>query len=392
MAKRKLISEQLTAEITVPELDKGNHNNKKTLCDFLEQEAIAKKMIEEAQAFYKSFLKSKTVPFSKILEYPNTYIIHPSIKAFCKEISTDSERGVTRSFEPDDEIDIVISFYTDLGDEYYTDFFKEKIHMYDIYDRCNEYKSKDRKWYFKDYKAACQIHNEFEAFKWGKARIMGTDGSKPEHYIIPDITEAGEKIFTYKVSEILKYDELKDVFKPLDEWNYDYKTGLNRRFLSKKSADKLNAYLSGRGYFDHHSEKDSEQIPEFRCIPEINDYIVNRLSELNARVKEIYRAMLGNYHFSKKLLDTPYIIKKDGTPIILTTEEIKKSEVDKVKGIYSVQTKSLEDVRPKYKWPGDAPLLVTEYCQVFRFDIATNDLVTYEFVENTEEVSRKHRY
>lgn len=60
----------------VPVLDKGDYNNKRNLLYFLEQEKLAKKMIEEANAFYNSFLISKTTRFEDILKYPNVF--------FCK--------------------------------------------------------------------------------------------------------------------------------------------------------------------------------------------------------------------------------------------------------------------------------------------------------------------
>ena len=373
--------------IAVPELDKGNHNNKKNLCDFLEQEAIAKKMIEEAQAFYKSFLKSKTVPFGKILEYPNTHIIRPCIKAYYRDIKV--KGGIIGDLSPDKEILINVYFYLDLGQEYYSkmheEWYNNLINDYSYYREDGE--DKWRKRDFKNHKIASKLYADY-------SRFMYPDNMQDIKE--DELTLACQKTFIYKVSDLIKYKELKSIFKDVDyiPWDSVRKIGLLSKHLSETGAKLFHGYMEQINYYrSRETEKDGTNIPELICIPEIKEFINEHQPALDAKAKVLCKNLIDNYKgTSFNFYEEPYIIQRNGDFINLLSCDIAKSSLDSKKGLYTVHTVDMEHSRAKYRWPSNAPLIVTTYHQIFVFDVATNDLVKYELEESSEEISRKYRY
>ena len=67
--------------------------------------------------------------------------------------------------------------------------------------------------------------------------------------------------------------------------------------------------------------------------------------------------------------------------IIFTFYEIK------IPNTYIIKCKDLVHKSKKYVWPSDAPTIKKTYYQQFTFDIASNDLVDYEFKSFTEEIA-----
>lgn len=396
-------------DLTVPELDKGDHQNKRNLCDFLEQEEIAQRMLKEAHDFYKSFLRSKSIPFSEILNYPGVFFVRPIVSAYWCDIEVDKYGNIKPLTGKDNKVRIIVSFDSSYGCAPNGTLIAELCDMADNYRQHNDddFDKTDRNYYFKDYKIAKGIYQQYYDFLYGG------------EYDAESNTMRCRKSFVMTVGEISKFvgksKRRKDSLKWLDwideqpdeddeEFYEDECYESDDCFESDARPAILYEYLSDESkilyasipyaYRDFY-ERGKERRPDmqkFRAIPQVEEFIQERLPILSETYKANLKAMLDNYKHSGTIAKRQYLITREGRPIELTTEDIAESEVDKKTGMYTVTTRKLTESHPEYRWPSDCDLIVTDYYQEFVFDIATNDLVSYRYVSYTHRESRKHRY
>ena len=382
MAPRKTKKQDLT----VPELDKGDHNNKKNLCDFLEQERIAKQMLKEAHDFYKSFLHSKTVTYNQLFEYPGVYFVRPCICAYWRDVTIvenpySSTKGrPVPDMSDDAEIAIAVTFIFDDGRLRYGRFSEALNTMEDdyIYHSSKE-EAKHNKWFKRSYKNF-DIAEDLQK-EWNK---LCSYAGGPLHI--------ESKEFVMKLSDLAKYEGLEGRwYDSDDQWTDDLYVNFDPDRLTEKSQQLFNKH-DGYCYMDRNQK--TVYAPMLIAVPEVKAYIEDNLMTLNENAKSLYKQKIDNYKFwlDDTVYKQPYLITREGRPIELLTEEIRESEADMKTGLYTVTTASEEDRRAKWRFPSDGPIVVTTYYQEFSFDIANNDLVKYAFCHSSYEENQKRRY
>ena len=370
-------------EEIVPVLDKGNYNNKKNLLYFMEQEKIARKMIEEARSFYDNFLKSKTTTFEEILKYPNVPFIVPNIKLYYRKAAVINDKyGMHPEYyyDKNDKLAVTVSFKTNLGtcsyssfSEYYdnllepytdqsglynkTKYLKEKVKNIDVF---NDTKNR--------YKAFCDKLNNYDLSEPDEQGIQYT---LSEHYVC-DITV--KDLIDNKIYNPSRSDEnyLYDSFfqeRFHGQWHfgmpsYSY-VGLHERFTE--------GYDEVVGAFNRIY---SEGCIDLYRIPAIKEYVDSMLKPLSDEYRNLIIQMIANIKQTKKsdnklanpiwlnnILKSKFLFKKDGSIIQLLTNEIESSTFDTKKGLYIIKCKDLVHKSKKYVWPSDAPTIKKTYYQ-----------------------------
>lgn len=396
-------------EESVPVLDKGNYNNKKNLLYFMEQEKIARKMIEEARSFYDNFLKSKTTTFEEILKYPNVPFIVPDIKLYYRKAAVIKDKyGIHPEYYHDkkDKLAVTVSFKTNLGTCSYSsfsdNFWNNLLEPYTGQGYwCNE--KKYIKENFKNANVFEDTKNRYEVFcdklnnyDYSEPDEQGRQYSLGEHYVC-DITV--KDLIDNKIYNPSKSDEdyLYDSFfeqRHHGEYyfgrpHYSY-VGMDCRFTE--------GYDEVVGKFN---EVYSEGCIDLYRIPHIKEYVDSMLKPLSDEYRDLLIQMIANVKQYKRsdgnklvnpgwldnILKSEFLFKKDGSIIQLLTNEIDSSTFDTKKGLYIIKCKNLVHRVAKYRWPSDAPTIKTTYYQQFTFDIASNDLVDYEFTSFREEIA-----
>lgn len=396
-------------EESVPVLDKGNYNNKKNLLYFMEQEKIARKMIEEARSFYDNFLKSKTTTFEEILKYPNVPFIVPDIKLYYRKAALiKGKYGVHPEYYHDknDKLAVTVSFEINLGTCSYSSFSDNFWNILMEAYRGINYWGGEKKYIKENFKNANvfkDTKNRYEVFcdklnnyDYSEPDEQGRQYSLGDHYVC-DITV--KDLIDNKIYSPSRSDEdyLYDSFfqqRHHGEWRcgspqYSY-VGIDSRFTE--------GYDEVVGTFN---EVYSEGCIDLYKIPVIKEYVDSMLKPLSDEYRDLLIQIIANVKQHKRsddnklvnpgwldnILKSEFLFKKDGSIIQLLTNEIDSSTFDTKKGLYIIKCKDLVHRAAKYRWPSDAPTIKTTYYQQFTFDIASNDLVDYEFKSFREEIT-----
>ena len=398
-----MTSRKTKQDLTVPVLDKGDHQNKKNLCDFLEQEEIAQRMLKEAHDFYESFLRSKSVPFSRIFEYPSVFFVRPVVSAYWRDIKVDKYGNIKPLTGKNNEVCIVVSFEYSYGCAPNGDLNTRIYNMLDSYRHYD--KETHGNYYFKDGEIAENLYQQYFDFLYGGEYNETSDTMRCRKRFIMTVDEINKFVLEKKSkrkSNLQWLDWMNESDIEDDEY---YEDNFCDEFFNSKAAPVVSYdYLSDKGkgiYSDmpYYVRNDLERrrnrepdIQKLRAIPQVEEFIQKRLPVLDKLCKERLKALLDNYKYDYNIICSPYLITKSCKPIELTTEEINESKVDKENGLYTVVTKGFTESHPEYPWPNDCDLIVTDYSQKFVFDIATNDLVGYEYIHYTHRESRKRHY
>ena len=396
-------------EESVPVLDKGNYNNKKNLLYFMEQEKIARKMIEEARSFYDNFLKSKTTTFEEILKYPNVPFIVPDIKLYYRKAALiKGKYGIHPEYYHDknDKLAVTVSFETNLGTCSYSSFSDNFWNILMEAYRGINYWGGEKKYIKENFKNANvfkDTKNRYEVFcdklnnyDYSEPDEQGRQYSLGDHYVC-DITV--KDLIDNKIYSPSRSDEdyLYDSFfqqRHHGEYHcgssqYSY-VGIDSRFTE--------GYDEVVGTFN---EVYSEGCIDLYKIPVIKEYVDSMLKSLSDEYRDLLIQIIANVKQHKRaddnklvnpgwldnILKSEFLFKKDGSIIQLLTNEIDSSTFDTKKGLYIIKCKDLVHRAAKYRWPSDAPTIKTTYYQQFTFDIASNDLVDYEFKSFREEIA-----
>lgn len=404
-----MTSRKTAKDLTVPELDKGDHQNKRNLCDFLEQEEIAQRMLKEAHDFYTSFLRSKSVLLSEILQYPGVFFVRPVVSAYWCDIKVDKYGNIKPLTGKGNKVCIVVSFDSSYGCAPNGTLISELCDMADNYRRHNsdDFTKTDRNYYFKDYKIAKDIYQQYYDFLYSGEYNEVSNTMRCRKSFVMTVEEISKFVGKSKRrKDNLKWldwideqpDEDDEEFYEDECYEYDdcFETDTMPAILYEYLSDESKILYASIPYaYRDHFERGKERRPDMqklRAIPQVEEFIQEHLPILNETYKANLKAMIDNYKYGHSLGKRSYLITRGGKPVELTTEDIADSEVDKKTGMYTVVTKELTERHPEYAWPSDCDLIVTDYHQKFVFDIATNDLVNYQYVSYTHRESRKHRY
>ena len=394
------MSKSKQVDNNVPVLDKGNYNNKKNLLYFMEQEVIAAKMIEEARSFYDNFLESKTTKFKDILKYPNIYFIKPRIYAYYRKawMKKWESGGYSNEYgdHPEDNLAIEVSFSVDLGSlGYGSNVWDNFISI--TTDYTDSWNGFNKEYYerFNDKTLTDDLRNRYKAF----------ENKLHKYHYVCDVT----------VQELIDLG----IHNPNDSYHIDYREtnyGKNRNIFAELCIP-LSRYETVYYSRVTPSSKYTEYSDDFRDIrmsrlnsdscsllkdhPVIKKYIEEEGEKLNKEFKPLFISMMNNLkgweHEGKKYLpggveslyNTKFLFTREGDIIELLTNEIDSTSFDKQKGLYTIKCKTKVQTKAKYAFPSDGPRVRTEYYQEFIFDVATNDLVDYEFHHESQTIQYK---
>lgn len=387
-------------ENIVPVLDKGDYNNKKTLCYFLEQEEIAKKMIEEAKQFYNSFLSSKTVSFKQILyDYPHVPLIHVSYKVLYQDLELVQREhgGQCLNYMPqgkDTKLLVYPQFSFDIGASSYgifiPHFFGTRGNRYSfIYDvkECADAVTENARGSAAKYaKEGFKSPKDVTALygRWCDFTKKLNDLNSVAQCVCAEMTEAelGKYIVTRSESAY-DYNANGTKCKYDNSGKYGGKIGIYPERC--KDPERVNNVLAK--WF----ARDTYPLDfEFTAVPpEFADHVKNTVDELNKELREILIGLVNQCKQEPKFMNSRFLFKKTGDPVELITIEIDSTEVDKKKGLYIIKCRKGSEAHPEYNWPSDCDMIKTTFQQTFVFDIASNDLVGYGMSQFTERISRK---
>ncbi|MBR4413627.1 MAG: hypothetical protein IKS60_08415 [Lachnospiraceae bacterium] len=412
-ATAKAKSRKKAEDLAVPVLDKGDYNNEKTLCYFLQQEEIAKKMIEEAKRFYDSFLSSKTVTFRQILfDYPKVPLVQVDFRVYYTDVKI-SKRGcgTCLNYLPDgkkSKLRIYPRFYIDAGDvsfgRFRNEFYSYERFGYGFMRRiedCAETvrqkeKGNERKWKtegFKDPKVVEATYKRYEALN----EEISKANSIADFYIeIPE-----EEFMSYiDIDEVKRRNADASVYDYEDEFDHERtKSACD----SKKYGGQIGFCYASCTNPEHYDETVENWYGQIEIYPRAFEFIklpeslADRIRELQEKFtqdfRDIVKALINQCKDKEpSFLDCQFLFKKDGRLVELITNEIKSTDLNKKTGQYTISCAEDEEKHPEYCWPSDCDLICTTYHQVFVFDIASNDLIDYYMPTSTRRESRKRRY
>ena len=397
----------------VPELDKGNYNNKRNLLYFMEQEKLAIKMIEEARAFYNNFLTSKTTRFGDILKYPNIFFVKPAIYAFYRKAYRKTDKyGTSNGYKigPKDKIAITVGFKIDFGEaENFSSFdscYRNLIDTY-AYTKKWEYEyEKPPTWTFENFNDK-DTYLRYEAFLNKLANYDDcncAEAGASKHYLcditVQDLIDAGihnpkdsERISDYDNNTTNNFFAEKHL-KTLSR--YDRGVALSKCAGSSRFTDYPENWEDIGSHFYFRSQIDA---PELLKIDKIREYAEPLAKQYNEELKELLGQMLSNLkkengkngklrenHISINLKNCEFLFKRNGDIIELLTPEIDNTNFDDKHGLYTINCKKLTSERAKHQWPTNGPVIRTESYQQFVFDVGTNDLIDYKFNSDSREI------
>lgn len=370
------------SNLTVPVLVKGDYQNKKTLCDFLEQEKIAKQMLKEAHDFYNRFLISKTVTLREIIEdYPGVKFVRPIVKAYWYDIKVDKNYNVLPLTGNKNKVVLEISFELDFGIEKHSTFAGEIASMLQEYRRWDNSKDHNN-YYFKDPEIVEELYKHYSDFMYSKECDENTDAMNCKKVITMTVAELRAAIGKDDTQETEWYIDEDDLYgKPF--------IGIDKNYLSENSRKKYDEWVDDYYYRAKHLDKAKQYTKMFLNIPEVRNFIEERVQTLDMMAKDVLKSLLNNYKYGEMYMRKLYLITRDSIPIELVCPDLDGSDVDMETGKYTVNTVTLTESHAEYPWPSDCDLIVTEYSQTFVFDIMTNDLVDYQYNSYTRRESRK---
>jgi len=404
----------------VPVLDKGNHNNKKNLCDFIKQEEIAQQMLKEAQDFYNSFLKSKTITVADILKYPNVPLLYPILHLYYtkdKVVDNLSVRNVRviPCRNDEDEVLITVSYSIDFGEESYGSInsaFGNILSDYENY-RYENSNSWYKKYFVNSDKDYCdKIYKDWQDLE----RKLSSDIDGHD-YKIGKITIGELK----RLGVIPAKPENDTVLSTDGSWSYNdtfftpftyhrhgeryAKIGYRERYIEnlnevKNSEDIQKAIEDGSTRPEYIFYEKVNALPVYdlyRKVDIVKSAVDKFVNEYNSKVKECFNTLVTNIKKTnepsiKRFYNSNIILEKSGRPRELLSNKIASTKINKSTGTYIVECEHLEDVRAKWSWPSNGPRIVTRYYQTFYFDIATNDLIDYKFTSSSQEVQYNYDY
>lgn len=378
--------------LTVPVLVKGDYQNKKTLCDFLEQEKIAKQMLKEAHDFYNRFLISKTVTLREIIEdYPGVKFVRPIVKAYWYDIKIDKNYNVVPLTGNKNKVVLEISFEFDLGITKHSTFAAEITSMFNEYHYWDNLEdARKYNYYFKDPEIVEELYKHYCDFMHSKDCDENTNAMNCKKVIIMTVAElraAIGKDDTQKTEWYIdEYDE--------DDENDFYRKpfiGIDEDYLSEKSRKKYDNWEDDYFYRAKHLDKAKQCTKMFLNIPEVRNFVEEHVQTLDTMARDVLKSLLNNYKCGETYMRKLYLITRDSIPIELVCPDLDESDVDMETGKYTVNTVTMTESHPEYQWPSDCDLIVTKYSQTFVFDIMTNDLVDYRYNSYTRRESRKSR-
>lgn len=376
-----------TTPAAVPVLDKGNYNDKKTLSYFLEQEKIAKKMIAEAKEFYNSFLSSKIVTLHTVLtKYPLTPIVRPTYKLYYGAAKVkEQEYGESLTYLPDgDDSDIVIApvFGFDVGSEA-EGYFEQELYgqwgfLRDFENCANAVKNNDKQYLkclcFKKPEDVALLYDRYCTLMDKIRQVMMDSYAVVKVKDLKDyIDEDDMRYIGYSSRSSYDYGGLIgfDMSHCLDKDKY-YE--VSNKWRSRLDIHPISFKIKKC------PEEIIKQVKQYQT--EFSAEMRNILLDLIPLCKDgIPNFMLANFMFTH-----------EGGLVEVIEKEIESTEFDKKTGRYTIQCKSGVESHPEYRWPSDAPLIETSFCQTFVFDTATNDLIDYSMDRNTRKIDRRHRY
>lgn len=364
-------------------LVKEDYQNKKSLCDFLEQEKIAKQMLKEAHDFYNRFLISKTVALREIIEdYPGVKFVRPIVKAYWYDIKVDKNYNVVPLTGKKNKVVLEISFELDLGITKHSTFANQITSMFREYRYWNNSTEHKYNYYFKDPEIAEELYKHYDDFMYSNECDENTNAMNCKKVITMTIAELRAAIGKGDTQKIEWYIDEDDPYrKPF--------IGIDEDYLSENSREKYDEWEEDYFYRAKYLDKAKRYTKMFLNIPEVRSFVEERVQTLDTMAKEVLKSLLNNYKYGETYMGKLYLITKDNIPIELACPDISGSDVDMEAGKYTVNTETLTESHPEYQWPSDCDLIVTEYSQTFVFDIMTNDLVDYRYNSYTIRESRK---
>jgi hypothetical protein len=314
--------------------------------------------------------------------------VRPIVKAYWYDIKIDKNYNAVPLTGNKNKVVLEISFELDFGIEKHSTFAGEIASMLQEYRRWDN--SEDRNnYYFKDPEIVEALYKHYSDFMYSNECDENTDAMNCKKVITMTVAELRAAIGKDDTQETEWYIDEDD---EEDDENDFYRKpfiGIDKNYLSKNSRKKYDDWVDDYFYRTKYLDKAKRRTKMFLNIPEVRNFIEERIQTLDTMAKNVLKSLLNNYKYGETHMRKLYLITRDSIPIELVCPDLDGSDVDMETGKYTVNTVTLTESHAEYPWPSDCDLIVTEYSQTFVFDIMTNDLVDYRYNSYTRRESRK---